>query len=90
MSKLPKEYKFLDLSDYGRPIAKVIANSLKNTSFTPIHVTISFIISGLFGIFYILKGYYWIAGFFLILKSVLDAADGELARLKQKPSCSIL
>ena len=86
MSKLPKEYKFLDLSDYGRPVAKVIANSLKNTSFTPIHVTISFIISGLFGVFYILKGYYWIAGFFLILKSVLDAADGELARLKQKPS----
>ncbi len=86
MSKLPKEYKFLDLSDYGRPIAKVIANSLKNTSLTPIHVTISFIISGLLGIFYILKGYYWIAGFFLILKSVLDAADGELARLKQKPS----
>tara|TARA_B100001093_G_scaffold495956_1_gene541050 strand:- start:3199 stop:3978 length:780 start_codon:yes stop_codon:yes gene_type:complete len=86
MSKLPEEYKFIDLSDYGRPIAKVIANLLKNSSITPIQVTISFIISGFFGIFYILKGYYWIAAFFLILKSVLDAADGELARLKQKPS----
>ena len=34
MSKLPKEFQFIDLSDYGRPIAKMIANSLKNTSFT--------------------------------------------------------
>ena len=33
MSKLPKAYKFLDLSDYGRPIAKFIANALKNTAF---------------------------------------------------------
>lgn len=86
MTKLPKEHKFLDLSDYGRPIAKVIATSLKNTSFTPIHVTISFIISGLIAIYCILEGYYWLAGFFLILKSVLDAADGELARVKQTPS----
>jgi len=86
MSKLPKEHKFIDLSDYGRPAAKVIANSLKNTSFTPIHVTIGFIISGLIAIYFIVIGYYWLAAFFLIFKSILDAADGELARLKQKPS----
>ena len=86
MSKLPKEHRFIDFSDYGRPLARLIANSLKNTSFTPIHVTISFIISGLFGVFFIIKGYYWYAAFFLILKSVLDAADGELARIKQQPS----
>ena len=86
MSKLPKEHKFVDLSDYGRPIAKVIANSLKNTTFTPIHVTIGFIISGFIAIFCIIQGYYWLAAFFLILKSILDAADGELARVKQKPS----
>jgi hypothetical protein len=86
MSKLPKEHKFIDLSDYGRPIARVIANSLKNTTFTPIHVTIGFIISGFIAIYCILQGYYWLAAFFLILKSILDAADGELARVKQKPS----
>lgn len=86
MSKLPKEHKFLDLSDYGRPIARVIAKSLKNTSFTPIHVTLGFIISGLIAIYCIIQGYYWLAAFFLIFKSILDAADGELARLKQKPS----
>ncbi|MEJ6791395.1 MAG: CDP-alcohol phosphatidyltransferase family protein [Lacinutrix sp.] len=86
MSKLPKEHQFIDLSDYGRPIARVIANSLKNTAFTPIHVTIAFIISGLFAICCIINNHYWFAGFFLILKSILDAADGELARVKQTPS----
>ena len=86
MSKLPKKHKFLDLSDYGRPVAKLIANSLKNTSFTPIHVTIAFIISGVIAIYCILQGYNWLAAFFLILKSILDASDGELARVKQKPS----
>lgn len=86
MSKLPQENQFLDLSDYGRPIAKHIATSLKNTTFTPIHVTIAFVISGLIAIACILSNYYWIAAFFLILKSILDAADGELARIKETPS----
>ena len=86
MSKLPKENKFIDLSDYGRPIAKVIANALKNTAVTPIHLTIGFIISGLIAIYCIIQGYYWLAALFLIIKSILDAADGELARVKQKPS----
>jgi phosphatidylglycerophosphate synthase len=86
MSKLPKAHKFIDLSDYGRPLAKLIANGLKSTSFTPIHVTIGFIISGLLAIYCILQGYYWLAAFFLIFKSILDAADGELARIKKKPS----
>jgi len=86
MSKLPKEHQFIDLSDYGRPIAIIISNALKKTSFTPIHVTISFIISGLIAIVCIIYNYYWAAAFFLILKSILDAADGELARIKNTPS----
>lgn len=86
MSKLPREYRFFDLSDYGRPIARLIANSLKETSYTPIDVTIWFVISGLIAIGCILTGYYWAAAFFLIFKSILDAADGELARLKKTPS----
>ena len=55
MSKLPAKYQFLDLSDYGRPIARFIANSLRNTKFTPVDVTIAFIISGLIGIYCITK-----------------------------------
>jgi hypothetical protein len=30
--------------------------------------------------------YYWAAGFFLLFKSILDAADGELARIRGTPS----
>lgn len=86
MSKLPQEHKFVDLSDYGRPFAKIIAQSIKNTSLTPIHVTIGFIISGFIAIGCMLYGYYWFAAFFLVLKSILDAADGELARVKNTPS----
>lgn len=86
MSKLPKEHRFIDLSDYGRPIARRIVKFLKETSFTPIDVTIWFVLAGLTAIGCILMGYYWAAAFFLILKSILDAADGELARVKKTPS----
>ena len=86
MSKLAAQDKFLDLSDYGRPFGKLLANQLKNTRFTPIHVTLLFGISGLIAIYCILTHQYFWAGFFIILKSGIDAADGELARLKNTPS----
>ena len=86
MSKLAAQDKFLDLSDYGRPFGKFLAKQLKNTRFTPVHVTILFGISGLIAIYCILTNHYFLAGIFIILKSGIDAADGELARLKNKPS----
>ena len=86
MSKLPQAHQFIDLSDYGRPIARKIANALKNTSVTPVQVTIWFVVSGIISIVFMLQGNYWLAGFFLVLKSILDAVDGELARIKQTPS----
>ncbi len=86
MPKLPNENGFIDLSDYGRPAARVIAKALKETTVTPIHVTIGFIISGLLAFACIIFGFYWAAAFFLIFKSILDAADGELARLNNTPS----
>lgn len=86
MSKLAAQDKFLDLSDYGRPFGKLLANQLKNTRFTPIHVTLLFGVSGLIAICCILEGYYLLAGFFIVLKSIIDAADGELARIKNTPS----
>jgi hypothetical protein len=86
MSKLAAQDKFLDLSDYGRPFGKWLANSLKNTRFTPIHVTLLFGITGLIAMYCILNENYLWAGFFIVLKSGIDAADGELARLKNTPS----
>ena len=88
MSKLAEKDKFLDLSDYGRTFGKFLASQLKNTSFTPIHVTLLFGLTGLLAIFCILKGYYITAAFLLLLKSGIDAADGELARIKKTPSYS--
>lgn len=86
MSKLPREYKFIDVSDYGRKPGRFIAKMLVNTSATPIHVTTSFIVAGLIAIACILSGYCYAAAFFIVLKSILDASDGELSRLKKTPS----
>ena len=86
MSKLAAEDKFFDFSDYGRTSGRFFAQQLQNTRFTPIHVTLLFGISGLIAIFCILNNYYLTASAFLILKSIIDAADGELARLKKTPS----
>jgi hypothetical protein len=88
MSKLAAQDKFLDLSDYGRPFGKFLANSLKNTRFTPIHVTLLFGMAGLIAMYCIGNNHYNWAGFFIVLKSGIDAADGELARLKNTPSYS--
>lgn len=86
MSKLSTSDKFFDFSDYGRPFAILLATALKNTRFTPIHVTLMFGISGLLAIDCIINAHYFCAAFFIILKSVIDAADGELARIKNTPS----
>ncbi|MFT7150477.1 MAG: CDP-diacylglycerol--serine O-phosphatidyltransferase [Nonlabens sp.] len=86
MTKLPKDNQFIDFSDYGRPAARAITLLIKETAITPIHVTLAFTISGMFAIWCILNGYAWAAAFFLILKSILDAADGELARANDTPS----
>jgi hypothetical protein len=67
-------------------MAKIIANTLKNSRYTPIDVTVFFIISGLFALIAIVYEYYYVATIFLILKSILDGADGELARIKNTPS----
>jgi hypothetical protein len=86
MSKLTAQDQFLDLSDYGRSFGKFMAQQLKNTRFTPIHVTLLFGLSGLIAVYCIVVEQYYLAAFFILLKSGIDAADGELARLKKTPS----
>ena len=86
MPKLATQNQFLDLSDYGRPFARYFANQLKNTRFTPIHITLLFGVSGLVAIYCILQNHYYLAAFFIILKAIIDAVDGELARVKNTPS----
>lgn len=86
MSKLSKDSKFFDVSDYGRPIANFFTRFLKDTFVTPIHVTFTFGICGLLAIYEILHNNFFLAALFLILKSIIDAMDGELARLNQRPT----
>jgi phosphatidylglycerophosphate synthase len=86
MSKLSKENKFIDVSDYGRPIAKICAQWLKETAVTPIHVTLIFGVCGIIAMYSILQHWYLTAALFLILKSIIDGIDGELARVKKTPS----
>jgi phosphatidylglycerophosphate synthase len=86
MSKLATNDQFLDFSDYGRTAGTHIAKTLKNTRFTPIHVTLFFGVLGLIAIYCIITNHHYLACVFLILKSIIDAADGELARIKKTPS----
>ena len=76
MGKLPKEHKFFDLSDYGRTSGYWIAKQLKDTSFTSIHVTTLFVLVGFLAVAFILNEYYKTAAVLIIIKSILDAADG--------------
>jgi phosphatidylglycerophosphate synthase len=86
MSKLPSEYQFLDLSDYGRPFGKVIAKQLQFSRFHAVHVTLLFVITAAISLVFLWKDFPKIAALLLILKSIIDAADGELARLQNRPS----
>jgi phosphatidylglycerophosphate synthase len=86
MAKLASQDKFVDLSDYGRISAIYFVNIFKNTSLSAVHITILFLISGLIAIWCIIYNHYYLAGVFLILKSILDAADGEMSRAKNQPS----
>jgi hypothetical protein len=86
LKKLGNQYSFLDLSDYGRPISNIIAGGLKNSWVTAIHLTLLFGIAGLMACNAILEHHFVVALMLLIVKSILDGADGSLARLKDKPS----
>ncbi|WP_318639736.1 CDP-alcohol phosphatidyltransferase family protein [Flavobacterium ardleyense] len=86
MAKLSAEASFLDLSDYGRPFATFISAKLKNTAITPLHITYLFGVCGLLAIYFILQQQFILAAIFIVIKCIIDAADGELARVKNTPS----
>ncbi len=86
MAKLSAEASFLDLSDYGRPFATFISEKLKHTAVTPLHITYVFGICGLMAIYFILQQQFIWAAIFIVVKCIIDAADGELARVKNTPS----
>ena len=53
----------------------MLANKLKNTRFTPIHVTLLFGVSGLIAIYHIIAGSYFLAGFFIVYRYMIQVFD---------------
>jgi hypothetical protein len=86
MKKLGAQYRFIDLSDYGRPLSDQIALTLKNTWVTAIHLTLLFGFAGILAFYAMVEGHYKTALLLLLIKSVIDGADGALARLNNQPS----
>ncbi len=89
IDKLQAADKFLDLSDYARPIARRLTRVLVNTRISPIQITTAYTIIGLIAALLFAAGGYLngvVAGILLLVKSTLDAVDGSLARARQHPS----
>ena len=76
----------IDLSEWGRPFARVVARFLKEKPISVIQVTSFHLLLTIFCAWLILQGNTIIACFLLIVKGVIDAVDGELARIRQRPS----
>jgi phosphatidylglycerophosphate synthase len=73
----------------NRPLATLVVRLLLNTRITPNQVTVTGFIVGIAAAFLYLgasHGYLIAAGILLQLSSVLDGADGMLARLRQSSS----
>jgi phosphatidylglycerophosphate synthase len=87
MDKVPPQAAFLDLSDYARPAALWLVRTLLPTPITAIHLTLAFTGVGLVAAaLFLLDRWLPLAGALLLIKSMLDAADGSLARARQRPS----
>ena len=89
LDKVDAPHHFLDLSDYARPVARVLTRALVPTSISPIHVTVTYTLIGFFAAWLFATGSIpnaAIAGLLLIVNSTLVAVDGSLARARQRPS----
>lgn len=85
--KVPRSHAFLDLSDYARPFARWLVARLRHTAITPPHLTLAFTLAGLLAaVLLTMNRWLPLAAGLILLKSGLDAADGALARARQRPS----
>jgi hypothetical protein len=89
LDKVETRHSFLDLSDYARPLARVVVPWLVPTPVSPVHITLLFTAVGLAAGGLYAHGGTWAvrgAGTLLLIKSFLDAVDGSLARARGRPS----
>jgi phosphatidylglycerophosphate synthase len=89
LRKLPDEARFTDLSDYARPMAAWIARTIAPTRVRAAHVTLLWAAIGFVGAYCYGAGGYALAlagAAAMQAKNILDAVDGSLARLQNRPS----
>lgn len=86
MNKLPAKHIFFDISDYARSLARLIASVLSPTSIRAYHVTLVFFVVGVYGVYALIYEQFLIAAICFQIKNLLDAVDGQLARMQNKPS----
>ena len=87
--KVPEGARFLDLSDYGRPLAVAIARWAEPRGLSPHLFTLLQALAGFAAAVILPWATPWarVLVFLLLpLKSMLDAVDGTLARLRQRPT----
>jgi hypothetical protein len=68
-----------NLSEWGRPIARVAAKFLEKKPISVIQVTNIHFLLSLFCAWLILEGYLLESCLLLVVKGVIDAVDGELS-----------
>ncbi|MCX7905899.1 MAG: CDP-alcohol phosphatidyltransferase family protein [Elusimicrobiales bacterium] len=76
---------FFDIYFY-HPLGFKIALFFKNFNFSPTFVSIISMIIGVLGGLLIYKGYFIFGSIFVVLSSVFDSADGQLARMRDLSS----
>jgi len=86
LEKIKKENRFIDFSDYARPIANLIVRILLNTKITSNQITFLYFLTGILTGFLIIKGKFILSAVLILVKNILDAVDGSLARARQRPS----
>ncbi len=86
-TKLPENKQFVDVSDYARPLAVRLVKFLLPTKIGAYSLTTLFLIVGLAASYLIyINKFLPVAGLLILVKSMLDAADGEIARRRKTPS----
>lgn len=76
----------IDVSDWGRPIARFFAKRLENTPVSVLMVTHFHLFVSIFCAWLILEEMIVEGCIVLVIKGVIDAIDGELARIRKRPS----
>lgn len=80
------DIKVVDLSEWGRPFGRAGARFLNKKPVSVLQVTHLHLLLALVCAVLIAREHIALACFLLIVKGIIDAVDGELARIRERPS----